>query len=382
MTYNIKDILFYLLLGLVFFLPLTEAPKNLFLILFIIFGFVAIFKKQINIKLDVINIAIVFMPITVLIGSYFAIDVNNSLNGSKSIITATILFLFVRELNLSRQQITTLFLTLFLGLFFSLIWGYYGLYNGANHLQLHSVGHVNHSSIYMLLSFIIALIFITTQYKQLSKVYLGFMAFIILLSLISVFVTGSRATMYSLIGITILFSLYSIKSFGKKATLYSIFALFVVGVLMLLGVSEYKFKKGIMDNAPRIDLLIGFLRHWWNDSILFGVGIGNSYLLNLKEYYPESMFASMSHAHNTFATYLTERGVVGLIPYLIFNITLLIFFIKQLLVDNKNYLILIALSIFIINITTSLVNTTFHHENAILMLIIWALAIGNSKQTT
>jgi O-antigen ligase len=380
--YSIRNILFYLLLGLALFLPLTEAPKNLFLILFIIFGVVALFKQQIKIKLDAVNILIILIPITVLISAYFAIDVANSFKGSKSIITASLLFVLFRELSLSRLQIKTLLFTVFLGLFLSLIWGYYDLYNGATYLQLHSVGHVNHSSIYMLLSFVIALIFTTTQFRNLSKPQLVFSILIILFSLLSVFITGSRATMYSLIGITSLFTLYSLKNFGNKASLYSIVALLVIAMLIIFGISEQKFQKGILDNTPRVDLINGFFWAWWNNNIWTGIGIGNSYMLELREYYPQSMFETMPHAHNTFLTYLTERGLIGLMPYLIFNIVILVFFIKQLLLDSKNYLIIIALAMFIVNSVISFANTTFHHENALLMLIVWALAIGSSRKTT
>lgn len=376
---KIKKVMFVVLLLLVFSLPLSESIKNITLVLFIVVGFYGTYKKIIMPKLDFLNILLILMPIIIIIGSYFALDTPNTIKGSNTIITMNILFIYLRELHLSKKEIVKLLFSLFLGFFVTLLWGYYDLFfHIENTLKLHSVGHVNHSSIYMLLIFIISLVYVTIEYKKSSTIQTLFMTFICLVSITSVYITGSRATMYTSLGITFLFGIYSFFQLNKRILIFLGFIIFTIGLLFFFNIDMHmteKFEKGIFNNAPRLNLAIGFLSSWLHHNLFFGIGIDNSNLINLKEYYSNCIFSSMSHAHDTYITYLVERGLTGLIIYLAFLIYLIVVLTKKLLKDKSNFLLIIAILIWITNFVISFANTTFHHENAILILIFWAIAL-------
>jgi len=376
---KIREVMFAVLLLLAFTLPLSESIKNITLVLFILIGFYGTYKKVIIPKLDLLNILLIVMPIIIIIGSYFALDAQNTIKGSNTIITMNILFIYLRELHLSERKIVKLLFSLFLGFFVTLLWGYYDLFfHIRNALELHSVGQVNHSSIYMLFIFIISLVYLTIEYKKLNYLKTLFVTFICLVSIISVYITGSRATMYTSLGITFIFGIYSFFKFNKRILIFLGFIIFTIGLLFFFNIDMHmteKFEKGIFNNTPRLDLAIGFLNSWLHHNLLFGIGIDNSRLINLKEYYSDCMFPNMSHAHDTYITYLVERGLTGLIIYLVFIIFLITTFTKKLLKYKNNFLVIIAILIWIANFVISFANTTFHHENAILMLILWAIAL-------
>jgi O-antigen ligase len=383
MKMKIEKIMFILLFILAFTLPLTESFKNMALILFILVGFYATYKKEITPKIDFLNIIMLLIPIMILLGSYYAIDTQNTIRGTSSIITMSILFMYIRELEWTRKKVKSLFISFFLGFSITLIWGYYDLfYHGKRYLELHSVGHVNHSSIYMLLIFIISLVYLTIEFKKLKYYNILFIAIVCLVSIVSIFITGSRATMYTSIGAITLFGIYGFFKIDKKILLFLSLIVFVILFLFFLNSDNYmlnKFQRGIFNNAPRVDLIIGFFNTWIDNNILFGIGINNSGLINLKEYYSDSMFESMSHAHNTYITYLVERGFIGLMLYMTFMGYVLTLLIKNILITQNHALVVTAILIWIANFIISFANTTFHHENAILILIILALALNNSN---
>ena len=125
---KIREVMFAVLLLLAFTLPLSESIKNITLVLFILIGFYGTYKKVIIPKLDLLNILLIVMPIIIIIGSYFALDAQNTIKGSNTIITMNILFIYLRELHLSERKIVKLLFSLFLGFFVTLLWGYYDLF--------------------------------------------------------------------------------------------------------------------------------------------------------------------------------------------------------------------------------------------------------------
>ena len=379
---KIQKIMFGALLLLGFTLPLAEALKNLALIVFLLTGVYAVYKKEIMIKWDFLNISILMIPLAILIGSYFAIDPKNTIRGLNSIITMAVMFIFIREMDWHEQRIKAFLSVLFGGFLVALGIGYYNLiYAGKTFLELHSVGHVNHSSIYMLLIFIISFVYATLNWKKMTLFQKVLTVIVIISSIVSVFITGSRATMYTSLGILSLYMFYNIIIIDKRMIfLFLIMGLLIV-VLFMFNVDArmiVKFKRGIFSDPARLELIHTFFYAWKDHNWLFGVGVNNSGMIDLS-LYGGKIISSMGHAHNTFLTYLVERGIVGLALYLIFMFTVFSVLIKRILIMPKNYLVVMSLLIWIANFIISFANTTFHHENAILMLIIWAIAIRSTQ---
>ena len=109
----------------------------------------------------------------------------------------------------------------------------------------------------------------------------------------------------------------------------------------------------------------------WLEHPFFGIGSGEFKTIDITKYFPGNGEVRVSHSHNTFLTFLTEKGIIALLAYLIFQLSLFIKFIKNF---RQNSIVFLALLMLVFQNVISLVNTTFHHENALLMLLFWALA--------
>ena len=380
---KIKKIMYGALLLLAFTLPLTEALKNLALIVFLLAGFYAVYKKEIKVKFDILNILILLMPTMIFIGSYFALDPINTIRGLNSIVTMSFLFIFIRELEWTDEYIKMLLFALFTGFLIALGLGSYKhFYLSQQFLELKSIGHVNHSAIYMLSIFILSLVYLALEFKKLNYKYIIVIVIVNISASLAVFLTGSRAAMYTLLGMVLLFGLYSVIKLNKKVLFFMLSGLIGIGLLFYFNADSYmisKFKEGIFYGSGRGDIMVGFFESWLHHNKLFGIGLNNSFLINLKDYYNNysiSEILSYSHAHNTFMTYLVERGLVGLLLYLAFIFTILLYLVKIFFINPQNKLVIMGIFLWIENFIISFANTTFHHENAILMLIIWAVSMN------
>ncbi|WP_249321110.1 hypothetical protein [Campylobacter mucosalis] len=100
-------------------------------------------------------------------------------------------------------------------------------------------------------------------------------------------------------------------------------------------------------------------------------------IIDITQYFPGNFEVRVSHSHNTFLTFLTEKGIVALLGYLVFQFGLFVKFVKNIRSDIFVFLALLVLGY---QNTISLANTTFHHENALLMLFIWAVALSFVEQ--
>ena len=110
------------------------------------------------------------------------------------------------------------------------------------------------------------------------------------------------------------------------------------------------------------------------------VGSGQFKIIDITKYFPGNGEIHVSHSHNTFLTFLTEKGIIALLAYLVFQLSLFIKFIKNF---RQNNIVFLALLMLMANNIISLANTTFHHENALLMLLFWALALSaTDKKST
>ena len=173
------------------------------------------------------------------------------------------------------------------------------------------------------------------------------------------------------------------ESLQNKYIIFSIVTLLICIYLLFIGDvnarMSQKFAHGFEDSA-RINLIYSSYYTWINNNVFFGIGLSNGSLIDLHDYYSQSEFTVLTHSHNTFLTYLVERGLVGLMAYVSFIFVLFYTLVQKLRQNNNSFILVSAILLWIMNFVISFANTTFHHENAILMLIVWAIAIGNSKK--
>ena len=329
-----------------FTLPVTEGLKQISLTLFVLVGIYICIKEKKQFKFDVINIS---------------------------------LFVFVLATFISC-------LVLFAGFIVAFIPACVKKFTSGDPtalLELKSIGHVNHSAIFMLLVFCVALISMA-DFKKLYEKYIS-----IVVSTTCVFgimIAGSRATMYLLpvIVFVILFYQYLNKQTNLKTSLGIVILFIAIAIsytylstsIMHDGRIYGQLTKGITGSETRYPIFASAF-YTWLEHPFFGIGSGEFKIIDITKYFPDNVEVNISHAHNTFLTFLTEKGIIALLAYLVFQLSLFIKFIKNF---RQNSIVFLALLMLVFQNVISLVNTTFHHENALLMLLFWGLALSSIDQ--
>ncbi|OAD23412.1 O-antigen polymerase [Candidatus Thiomargarita nelsonii] len=365
-------------------LPIAEALKQISVIVIILLGIHLIFKKELKIEENLLTYSAVGLVIFSLISACFAFNTTEALKACIDIFRILLIFLIIKSIPLNINQLVIFNKILFLSMIVALLYGLYQFHFFPNpspdeitYLELHSIGHVNHSSIYLLLVFTIALTWLFYRDNRFPNISTSFLLFIIISSLAGIFITGSRATMFtSLLLMLLIFLLFFITKQYRNTKLLVILAILSIIPLIVLFSSEYSLERLLwgFNMIHRDALMEASIRAWLEHNIFFGIGADNSHHINPQDYV-ESVFPVIPHAHNTYITFLLERGLFGLSLYVIFIFSVLIALLKQY-AKTKDRLVTAALLIWLVNFLISSVNTTFHDENGLLMVLIWGLALN------
>ena len=367
------------LVVLLFTLPVTEGLKQISLTLFVLVGIYICVKEKKQFKIDVINISLfIFVLIT------FISCLINGVSPSRTLdpLRCMLFFFVARSVGAEKINFKFLFFTLFAGLITAFIPACIKKFTSSDPaalFELKSIGHVNHSAIFMLLVLCIALI----SMGELKKIYEKNICIVIAgICALGVMITGSRAAMYLLpvVIFSILFFQIINKQTNFKVSL-GIIILFIAIIFSYTYISANitqdiriysKLTRGVTGSETRYPIFASAF-YTWLEHPFFGIGSGEFKTIDITKYFPGNGEVRVSHAHNTFLTFLTEKGIIALLAYLVFQLSLFIKFIKNF---RQNSIVFLALLMLVFQNIISLANTTFHHENALLMLLFWALALG------
>ena len=369
---------FFLLLML-FTLPVTEGLKQISLILFVLVGIYICVKEKRQFKFDVINISLFIFVLSAFISCLV-----NGVSPSRVLdpLRCMLFFFVARSVGAEKINFKFLFFTLFAGLITAFIPACIKKFTSSDPaalFELKSIGHVNHSAIFMLLVLCIALI----SMGELKKIYEKNICIAVAgICALGVMITGSRATMYLLpvVIFSILFFQIANKQTSFKVSL-GLIILFIAIVFSYTYISANitqdiriysKLTRGVTGSETRYPIFSSAF-YTWLEHPFFGIGSGEFKTIDITKYFPGNVEVNVSHAHNTFLTFLTEKGVIALLAYLVFQLSLFAKFIKNF---RQNSLVFLALLMLVFQNVISLVNTTFHHENALLVLLFWALALS------
>ncbi|MCK5717035.1 MAG: hypothetical protein KAH77_06045 [Thiomargarita sp.] len=332
-------------------LPIAEALKQFSIIIIILLGIHLIFKKELKLEENILIYSATGFVILSLFSAFLAINSSVALKGCIDIFKIIMIFLIIQNISLKQWQVILFTKILFLSMSMALFYGLYGLYfySGHSSLELHSIGPVNHSTLYLLLIFTIALSYYFSL--EASKIHVILLLFIIFSSLAGICFSDHQAIILSTLSVVLLLFIVN-----KQYLYYRKLAIFICLIFMLLSMSEYTlltFEFSLPDN------IWDSMRIWGEYNIFFGIGIDN--LQNI-------------HA-NTYITYLLERGLYGIGLYFVFICALFAALLTQYQ-HSKSPLITAALLIWFINFIMSGFYTTFHDENGLLMALIWGLALN------
>ena len=380
-------------------LPSLEAPKNIFLILFLATSLYRQYTKKTKDSWRLWDwIFLSYIASAFLSAAFAGIPHGAEWGGFSSFLIWTGFAWLLSRTQYNQKEITWIIWVTILGTLPPLAWGLieYMVIHTKDTLQLHSVGHVNHSAIYLgiilgaALSVVLSIWRDTGLIKRIGLILLPVIFFV------SIIIGQSRGVFgISLIRLSLIILL--IPNPKKiKAIAFALFAI-ILGLMPLMNAAIIQ-KQIANQNANNT---LSDRDRVWSVSIeaarfypVFGVGNGNwnrITLENLKKSREERNVSfdeknytlQYGHSHSLYLTSLVERGVSGFVVLIVFMGSWLITLIKSYRNLKSSiqgsYLWGASLSAWIVTCGVGFVNSTFHHEHAILALLFLGLHLGYLK---
>lgn len=379
------------LLALCFFLPLYEAPKSIAWLAYLLaWGVNRVRARDFGGPWDLWDTLIALW-----VASGFAVAAFAGLHGQEwygSLDLArygTLLFA-VRRTRYTGGELRAVVYTLIASALIGLAMAYHALWTGGTtDLQLNSVGHVNHTSVYLAIMLGACVSWLFTGPQR------GLAALASLIVLASVFVTASRATVLAaLVMLPLLGSAWWPRSRVPLAAASAVALLAVAGAV---GGGAAVIEKHLKDTAA--NNVLAFRDGIWRTALvaferfpLFGVGMDNYDLIGKAEVrawrraagedFDPALYRTAPHAHSLVLTTLAERGLAGggalgavLLAWVVF-----LWRYRPSAADPDHRALLwgCAAGAWLISVVVGLANTTLHHEHgilAVLFLGLWLSAL-------
>jgi O-antigen ligase len=373
-------------------LPSVEGPKNIFLVGYLITRFIAEiiqFRKGIWLWGNWDSIFAIFV-FTALLSTIFAgFSGLEEWKGYKVLLTAILTGWFLSRSYYKSNQYQLLFKLIILSTLLPLFWGLYEYFviHSRKTLEIHSVGHVNHSAIYLAMIFGASLAWCLSQFNtRKEKIALNRKTILLILLSLLFFISLIIGQSRGAFGIAIILGLMLIFTLAKNKTITILGVLSIGAIIIFTLALNTSIVQKQSKNQENHNVL-AFRDRAWNVSLeaarfypALGIGMSNWHFITLDQikasvekrgeiFGPENYYFG-GHAHNLYLSALVERGIVGLMVTLFFMIAWIRHLIKTFhwakKSNNSSYLWGGSLSAWVATFGIGFVNTTFHHEHAIL----------------
>jgi O-antigen ligase len=265
-------------------------------------------------------------------------------------------------------------------------------------LQLHSVGHVNHSAIYLCVIAGAGLSLLISQLQTAQKKYVFITSLLFIFLLSSVMISQSRGAFGVVFLLT--FALFLLSRLATKIKTITL-TLLTIFLVMIVFITPLPVVEKQIANQNNHDILSQRDKVWRASfevarlSPMFGIGGGNWKQINIdqlkssvesrgEKFVTEDFALQWGHPHNVYLSNLVDRGILGFITFLSFMFIWLITLIKSYKKYNQDskamLFIMGSFSAWITIFGIGFVNTTFHHENALLALFFLSLHLNYLRQ--
>lgn len=379
------------LMGLGFVLPLVEAPKNLLWFAYVCLWFFNRTRgRDFGGTWDrwdtVIALWILSGFLSIPLGGIHTGD----WSANNDVLRYGSLLWLLKRSRYDEAALQPVFFALIAGALAALAWGYYGIATHEHYLLgLTSVGHVNHSAIYVAIVFGATLAAARAWWRSTTtpKRVLGLVVLAILV--ISLVVMQSRGALAAAaIAALLLLAAYSWRLRHGLRLIAVCAALGVVAMTAVLAV-----KPEILEKRDAFGKQLTFISYrdviWrtgvaaWREFPLFGVGTDNYSRIGIGdlerwcakrgEVFDKTRYEPAPHAHNLYVNTLAERGLVGLVSLLALLFVWLAELTRRIPEANAPPAYWTwwggAASAWLVTVLVGTVNTTLHHEHALLAML-------------
>ena len=305
---------------------------------------------------------------------------------------AAILWL-MRRSGYSEATLRRLLTCLVIGALAALLRGYYEVLfvprpdGQLRRLGLNSVGHVNHSAIFVSIAFGAGLAWVRGAWRNDTGTHRAIGLALCAVFVLSIFVMESRATVgVSLVVGSVLLGTYASRT-GRSPWKV------LVGATIFIAAMAIVRPEVVEKNSLRLkeSNLFAFRDDIWRAGLegwrrfpLFGVGMGNYGLIDypkLEEWTRErgepldrGRLLPQSHAHSLYINTLVERGAVGLLAVMTVLLAWIWSLARAIPAANDGPLRWAywggALAAWLVTVLVGFVNTTLHHEHALLSMLL------------
>jgi O-antigen ligase len=380
------------LLAMVAFLPALEAPKKIAVVLYLVFWAINRWRSKewggSWSSWDFVVFALIGgVYASAAFGAFWP---DKGLGAANDVLIYGLVFLALRRSRFEEKFLWRLFAVAIVATLLTLLYGYWGLLVTKKRvfLGLNSVGHVNHSAIYMAIIFSMALAWAGAaigSWRQRALLWAG-----VAMLWLSLFVSGARGALIPVVVFVLLWLFARAGMMRRALWKPALLVLLMLGgaVALVPGVVE-KTKGNIeaKELAARRPALAKVALLAAREYPAFGVGISNFAKIDPEvvagwqdksgqAFVPEELYFS-SHAHSLYFNTLAERGLIGLLPLLIFlaGIGLALYRQRPLggAIPLQQTLWGAALGAWVITVVGGVFNTTLHHEHALIAMILFGI---------
>jgi len=381
------------------FLPSFEAPKNIFLAGYLV---VALYRQsQPSLKWGMWDWIFLSLIVSSFLSALFpGLAGFNEWKGFRGMLLWVTFGWTIFRADYDLNEKKYLFIFAILMTLPPLVWGLMEslVLHTKDALQLHSVGHVNHSAIYLCIMAGSACSFLLSRLQATRKKYILIATLLFIFLLASVIITDSRGAF----GIAFLlnYSIFLLSKVSVKTKILSLALLSTFLVTIVFIMPAPVVKKQIANQENHI--VLSYRDKVWQAAFevarlhpLLGIGSGNWNHIKMDQiksavesrgetFNVEDFALQYHHPHNIYLSNLVDRGILGFIIFLNFMLIWLITLInsyKKFNQDSKAMLFIMgSFSAWTTIFGIGLVNTTFHHENALLALFFLSLHLNYLRQ--
>lgn len=399
------DVRYILLLCLLFFLPSFEALKNLSALLFVLSWFyVAKKNNDWGGKWKIIDTILLLWILGDIVISINAV-IAHQLPGDnfRDVLRFILVGWALSRTNFSNAKYTQLVIVALVSVVASLIYSYI---SGHGELkELYSVGHINHTAIYLLICYSISLTFLLFNLNKLNSYQKIILASTTIIFFITIIDTNSRAAFGALIVVSVINFTYFVVKVRQFYMTIGVFALYaLIGAFFITNPPHslerifYIFGPG--QKVERENILIDKTRHRINQLSYYafkknpflGIGFGNYSqikVLDIKEQviknkgvFDPNNFLTSAHTHNVYFNYLVSGGLLifSIFMWFWFYIFWIIYKLRKII--ENHWIVACSASVAFINLAVGFFNTTLHHEHAILSMFVLGLLISRYRLNT
>ena len=386
------------LVALAFFLPLYEGPKNVFCLLYLVVWIInRVRARDFGGRWDLWDSLLAAWLGSAVVAAVFAGLAGEEWRALVDLVRVGGVLWAVRRTRYDARELRWILGALVLSGVVGLGQAYVAIVKGQEGgLQLNSVGHVNHSAIYIAIILGVCVSWVLARWQKWSPLARTVGAAVTLAVFGSLIYTASRGA----IGMGFIVPLVLAAAWRPRwraalpATALVIAAVVAAGFLVR---AEVLVKQEALIEARNIfsnRIAIWHAAvHAWQRYPWAGVGVDNFKLITeerLREWrtqagepFDAGTYAFFRHGHSLYFNTLAERGIVGFLPLMALLAALLLSLIRQrpgAADDDETWLIWGgAASAWIVTCGVGLVNTTLHHEHGILAALLLGLWLSRSQ---